>query len=117
MVLNIVEERGNNMIVIGIVFLVLFTFFMLCLIGSLGNTNKLLELMLKRQEEIIRILKKQTIDNVKCQYPYPIKENRRGVVKPCINPYFMGVFMREQGSNREKCKPQCKVVVIYVGLV
>ena len=45
------------MIVIGIIFLILFAFFNLCLIGSLGNQNKYLELMLKRQEEIIRVLK------------------------------------------------------------
>lgn len=46
------------MIVIGIIFLVLYAFFNVCLIGSLGNITKLYELMLKRQDEIIRILKK-----------------------------------------------------------
>lgn len=45
------------MIAIGIIFLVLFSFFMLCIVGSLGNQNKYLELMLKRQDEIIRVLK------------------------------------------------------------
>ena len=45
------------MIVIGIIFLVLFTFFGLCLIGSLGNITKKMELMIKRQEELIRVLK------------------------------------------------------------
>ena len=45
------------MIVIGIIFLVLYTFFNICLIGSLGNINKMQELMLKRQDELIRVLK------------------------------------------------------------
>ena len=43
--------------VIGIIFLILFAFFGLCLIGSLGNITKILELMLKRQDEMIRITK------------------------------------------------------------
>lgn len=45
------------MIVIGIIFLVLFSFFMICLVGTLGNINKMQELMLKRQDELIRVLK------------------------------------------------------------
>lgn len=45
------------MIVIGIIFLVLYAFFNLCLIGSLSNINKMQELMLKRQDELIRVLK------------------------------------------------------------
>ena len=45
------------MIVIGIIFLILYVFFNLCLIGSLGNITKLLELMLKRQDEMIKIIK------------------------------------------------------------
>lgn len=45
------------MIVIGIIFLILFAFFMLCIVGSLGNINNTLTLMVKRQDEIIRITK------------------------------------------------------------
>lgn len=45
------------MLVIGIIFLVLFSFFSLCLIGSLGNMNKFLQLIVNRQDEIIRVLK------------------------------------------------------------
>lgn len=45
------------MIAIGIIFLILFSFFSMCLIGTLGNMNKYLDLMLKRQDEIIRVLK------------------------------------------------------------
>ena len=45
------------MIVIGIIFLVLYAFFNICLIGSLGNINKMQELMLKRQDELIKAVK------------------------------------------------------------
>lgn len=45
------------MIAIGIIFLVLFAFFGLCLIGSLSNITKMQELMLKRQDELIRVIK------------------------------------------------------------
>lgn len=45
------------MIAIGIIFLILFAFFGLCLIGSLSNINKMQELMLKRQDELIRVIK------------------------------------------------------------
>ena len=45
------------MLVIGIIFLILFAFFGLCLIGSLGNIEKDYKLMIKRQDEIIRVLK------------------------------------------------------------
>ena len=45
------------MIVIGIIFLIMFAFFMICIVGSLGNMTKMLELMLKRQDEMIRITK------------------------------------------------------------
>lgn len=46
------------MIVIGIIFLTLYLFFMLSLIGTLMDTNKKLELIVRRQTEIIRTLKK-----------------------------------------------------------
>ena len=45
------------MIAIGIIFLVLFAFFGICLIGSLSNIEKVMELTLKRQDEMIRLLK------------------------------------------------------------
>lgn len=45
------------MIVIGIIFLILYAFFNLCKIGSLSNITKMLELMIKRQDEMIRITK------------------------------------------------------------
>lgn len=45
------------MIVIGIIFLILFVFFMVCLIGVLEGINKTLQLMLKRQDESIKVLK------------------------------------------------------------
>ena len=45
------------MIVIGIIFLILFAFFGMCLIGSLSNMEKKQELMIKRQDELIRVLK------------------------------------------------------------
>jgi hypothetical protein len=45
------------MIAIGIIFLVLFAFFGLCLIGLLSNITKMQELMLKRQDELIRVIK------------------------------------------------------------
>ena len=45
------------MIVIGIIFLILYAFFNLCLIGTLSNINKMQELMVKRQDELIRVLK------------------------------------------------------------
>lgn len=45
------------MIAIGIIFLVLYAFFMLCVVGALGNIKNVLALMVKRQEEIIKILK------------------------------------------------------------
>lgn len=45
------------MIVIGIIFLVLYAFFNLCLIGSLANNQKLIQILINRQDELIRILK------------------------------------------------------------
>lgn len=45
------------MLVIGIIFLLLYTFFMLCMVGSLSLTTKQLQLIVKRQDEIIRVLK------------------------------------------------------------
>ena len=45
------------MIVIGILFLILFAFFGLCLIGTLSNIQKVLELIIHRQDEQIRVLK------------------------------------------------------------
>lgn len=45
------------MIIIGIIFLILFALLGLCLIGSLGNIEKDMKLMIKRQDEIIRLLK------------------------------------------------------------
>lgn len=45
------------MITIGIIFLVIYSFLNICLIGTLSNINKMQELMLKRQDEIIKVLK------------------------------------------------------------
>ncbi len=45
------------MLVIGIIFLILFTFFSLCLIGTLANINNVLQLIVNRQDEIIRVIK------------------------------------------------------------
>lgn len=45
--------------IIGIVFLILFAFFMTCLIGSLSNIEKTNQLMIKRYDEVIRLLKKK----------------------------------------------------------
>ena len=40
-----------------IIFVLLFGFFMVCLIGTFDNMNKTLQLMLRRQDESIRVLK------------------------------------------------------------
>lgn len=45
------------MVAIGIIFLVLFVIFILMIVGSLGLIKDALTLMIKRQDEIIRILK------------------------------------------------------------
>ena len=45
------------MIVIGILFLILFAFFGLCLIGMLSILQKTLELVINRQNELIKELK------------------------------------------------------------
>lgn len=45
------------MIAIGIIFLVLYAFFMLCVVGSLSLLTKQIQLIVKRQDEIIRVLK------------------------------------------------------------
>ena len=45
------------MIAIGIIFLILFAFFGLCLIGALTNIQKAIELVVNRQNEIIKMMK------------------------------------------------------------
>lgn len=46
------------MIIIGIIFLVLFTFLGLSIIGWLSTIDKTLKLNIKRYDEIIRIMKR-----------------------------------------------------------
>lgn len=46
------------MIAIGIIFLILYTFFSICMIGALTNVQKELIRINKRLDEIIRISKK-----------------------------------------------------------
>lgn len=45
------------MIAIGIIFLILYAFFMMCLIGSLAGIQKVMQAMINRQDEIIRMMK------------------------------------------------------------
>ena len=45
------------MITIGIIFLVLFSFFSICRIGAIEGVKAQLELIVKRQDEIIKVLK------------------------------------------------------------
>ena len=47
------------MLVLGIIFLMLYCFFMISQIVAIMDIHKRLELMVKRQDEIIRILKKK----------------------------------------------------------
>lgn len=46
------------MIILGIIFLVLFIFFGMCLVGCLTNIQKEISRQNKRLDEVIRIMKK-----------------------------------------------------------
>lgn len=46
------------MIILGIIFLVLFTFFSMCLAGCLTNIQKEIQRQNKRLDEVIRIMKR-----------------------------------------------------------
>lgn len=46
------------MVVVGIIFLILFSFFSICIVGAICNVQKELERLNNRNDEIIRVLKK-----------------------------------------------------------